>query len=577
MSDTDFPSDGQGASPAKVGGMTFVSAPSNLIELEPAASCSAGKQSLLPRRTTASSRSRRGRLVIAAVGVLVFLVALAGLISHTRGTSLPQLLAPKAVEPTEIRGTFRFAGEGGDIEAEYVYTDAYFDQSASSYNSSLATSSCSLALAAGGTYEKGRAASANAVEMLEALGFTDVRANDAYEEEPTPTSIGVILGHKELAGSNRHLLVVAVRGGGYGAEWASNMQVGAESEHAGFAAARTKVLRFIRAYERTTGISPEAMWVVGYSRGGGVAGLVAQSLVDDGALTPDALYAYAFEPPASVRTESGVSTSASTQNASPAQAIQAHVWNLVNPADLVPRVPLAQWGFTHPGHIVELPEVGTAGYGAVEAKMRTQLVKIGGNDTYGDVDFAAKKMKATGEIVDSGEDLTQAQFLDELTAWIAGDGEKHLLDFSVPSAETYAIELQDGLTYLAELFSTESPEVMAEVQEAVWQDIIDNPLTYARSGIAGVTGFGGYDELADAYATAMDKAGVSYERARLDEAVEEIAGFLLRFAIGNPNGLATLLGNVPPLVEAHSGVVELAWMQAADPNFTDSPIEFVVK
>ncbi len=545
-------------------GKAFACAPEGTVEpsRETQGWCSAGKASIF-RAKASNPRPKAGKTAAVLAGILVLAIVLASIVAQARGTSLPELIEGPGAAPETVEGTFAFASFGAELESEYVYSDAYFDAPASEYAPSLATLSCSLALATSSAAATPDTASANVTALLDELGFEDVRANDAYHAKPAPDSIGLAVGHKRLSASGRDVVAVAVRSGGYGAEWASNMEVGAGREHAGFAQARDQALKFLRSYLREGALDPDAYWVSGFSRGGAVAGLLAQSLVEAGA-DADAVYAYAFEPPASVR--AGQASGATTGSAE-ASVRGAHVWNIVNRADLVPRMPLEQWGYRHPGVVRDLPSPGESGYVEAETAMRVRLASIDPEARYDVAAFEAKRVKANGSIVAAGERQTQAEFLDSLSAWIAGEGEKGLLDASVPSAETYAIELQDGLAYLAELLSAESVETAAQVQEDVWQDIRDNPLAFAKDGLSGVAGFGDYRELADSYARALDGAGVSYDRPRLDEAVKEVAGFLLGLAIGNPDGLATLLANAETLAEAHSMPVELAWMQSVDPVF----------
>ena len=550
-------------------GTAFASAPAGTLEADRGMSCGAGRQSVIPGAGAGRKPSRGRRIAaLALVILLVVAVGAASVVAHSRGVGLVELISgsAKAQQAKEIRGAFRFGTLDGSKETEFVHTDAYFDDPSSVYNPSLASMSCALALSAGGSQAEDEAASATATELLDKLGFEDLEVNESYDEEPTPDSIGVVAGRKALAGSGREMAVVLVRGGGYRAEWASNMDVGAEDEHEGFAAARDQVLRFVRSWEHEKGIRPEAFWVVGYSRGGAVAGLVARALEQEGTAAADAIYGYAFEPPASIKAEG---------KSAVAQAAQAPVWNIVNPADLVPRVPLAHWGFIRPGKDVTLPSVGEDGYAQAETAMRDQLAEVDANAAYNIAAFGPKTITAGGHIVDADDKQTQEQFLDSLTTWLAGkDNETHLVDASIPSSAAYAIEVQSGLMYFAKVFAETGPSAMAKVQERVTREVVDHPLTYATEGIAAVAGKDSYGTLAKAYAKAMDAEGVHYDRAKLEDAVAELARFLLAFAIDNTSGLTTLVGNVDLFLQAHSGPAVLAWVRAGDPNFAEDPLDF---
>ena len=71
--------------------------------------------------------------------------------------------------------------------------------------------------------------------MLGDMGFEDINV-DSYEEKPTANSIAQAIGHKSIIidGMDYTLLTIAVRGGGYEAEWFNNFKVGSDSQHVGF-------------------------------------------------------------------------------------------------------------------------------------------------------------------------------------------------------------------------------------------------------------------------------------------------------------------------------------------------------
>ena len=63
--------------------------------------------------------------------------------------------------------------------------------------------------------------------------------NESFDIRPTEDTIGMIMGAKEIAieGEDYILMPIAVRGGDYEAEWASNVTLGAEGEAEGFSGA----------------------------------------------------------------------------------------------------------------------------------------------------------------------------------------------------------------------------------------------------------------------------------------------------------------------------------------------------
>lgn len=74
------------------------------------------------------------------------------------------------------------------------------------------------------------------------MGFADenIAVNDWFTKKPTTDSIGVIIGNKPVKVKDEEytLIAVAVRGGGYEQEWASNFTIGTSGQHQGFNTAK---------------------------------------------------------------------------------------------------------------------------------------------------------------------------------------------------------------------------------------------------------------------------------------------------------------------------------------------------
>lgn len=72
---------------------------------------------------------------------------------------------------------------------------------------------------------------------------------------------------------------MAIRGGGYEAEWSSNVTLGKFGQHQGFEKASQDVLSFLDSYIKTQQIKGKIkLWLTGYSRGGATANLIAGEL-----------------------------------------------------------------------------------------------------------------------------------------------------------------------------------------------------------------------------------------------------------------------------------------------------------
>ena len=83
------------------------------------------------------------------------------------------------------------------------------------------------------------------------LGFEHFEANDGFKVKPTKDSIGAVAAEKKLTIDKEDytLIALAIRGGGYEAEWASNVTMGKTGQHQGFEKASQDVRFFGYIYQ----------------------------------------------------------------------------------------------------------------------------------------------------------------------------------------------------------------------------------------------------------------------------------------------------------------------------------------
>lgn len=303
-------------------------------------------------------------------------------------TLLVLFVRPKAEEPTRqipvlnktIVGTVRFQSfnflgknasgdDGVDYSATFYYSDDYFSHSAVNDAAtakrvpwtalddvSLAACSMDLAVASYAT-AVGDVVSAssrtwdntdysdravNAREFLTACGFSNFENID-YDHAPDRDGVAYVIASKqilvydEVTQQNKSftLIAVGIRGAGYGAEWASNVEIGTPGQgatntrHEGFDGSAQIVRDGVKAYLQEQGISGDVKyWVSGFSRAAAVANLTAGYLTDDAAdfqTTQDDVYGYTWECP------QGASTSENELN-------YKNIHNIINAMDVVPMV-----------------------------------------------------------------------------------------------------------------------------------------------------------------------------------------------------------------------------------------------
>lgn len=295
------------------------------------------------------------------------------------------------------------ADDGAVVHSDFTWDDDWFFADPTVYNNDLARA-CSVlsavAISESEYYQRGSTSPAYMENLLAQLGFEEISsASYRYRSEVldeianafTPSGTDVTaysIASKHITdsetGEKKLLLVVSVRGS-YGTEWLSNLRMGfsgglaegldtGKGDHEGFSAAAEEVadavLQHISDLEDETGeeidLSNVALLVTGHSRGAATANLAAaylDNISNEWTGDPDAgdeysgwylhasnIYAYALATPE-------VSSNENCRDAG-----YDNIFNILNPSDIVPRVPLEAWGFERYGRDLWLPEPGCDGF-----------------------------------------------------------------------------------------------------------------------------------------------------------------------------------------------------------------------
>ncbi len=242
-------------------------------------------------------------------------------------------------------------------EGIYYYSDSYFTLPSNEYNSHLATMSMALAMTAFTRQgETSDSCYKNAEKLFSDIGFENFETNCNTDCPPTPETIGVVMAQKNVveAGELCNLVAIAIRGDGYGSEWAGNMLVGKTDEckgnHKGFYDARDRALEFVSDYIKRNTEGKTKLWITGYSRAAAVSGLVGAWLNDNtstlkslgATVENEDIFTYTFEAPAS------------TDEKNLYGKEYTNIFNIVSKSDPVVYLPLSEnksqgWNFVRPG------------------------------------------------------------------------------------------------------------------------------------------------------------------------------------------------------------------------------------
>lgn len=296
------------------------------------------------------------------------------------------------------------------VSMPVTWDDQWFFQDPTQYNHELAQAASvlsSVANAESGHYQEGNSVPAYMEDLLGKLGFEQVcTASYRYRSEiideianvftPTGTdTTAYTMASKHITdgetGKTKLLLMVAIRGS-YGTEWLSNLRMSLSSgileggsgmgagDHQGFSDTSIEIvsaiinyLQVVQEEEPELSLGDVSLFVCGHSRGGATANLVCayfdqtydfwkdEELDDKGSLSigADSIYGYAFATPL-------VTSSTSAHD-----GLYNNIFNIMNPADVVPRTPLAAWGFYRYGQELWLPEYGQDGFDEKFAQVET--------------------------------------------------------------------------------------------------------------------------------------------------------------------------------------------------------------
>lgn len=306
-----------------------------------------------------------------------------------------------ADEPEVITGTYTFTSEEGSniqLTDEFVFREDCFMQSSFIGCEHLAALSAQAAMASSTRYGEDPDPYAldpsdgaeNIRNMLISMGFTDVESNGWYSVEAEVDSCAVAVGTRHLTvdGHSYTLLAIIPRSVNYRQEWTGNIDLGTGNIHEGFLEARDECLRFTKQYIRNHNITGDLkVWIAGHSRGGAVSNLIGGFLAGGGigyfdgqvSITPEDIYCYTFATPRPIR--AGVTTAAALSvggarggaysSDTPGDAYVYPEDTPIDPAatefscirnyplewDLIPYLPLSDWGYTYYGNTYSFDNV----------------------------------------------------------------------------------------------------------------------------------------------------------------------------------------------------------------------------
>ena len=473
-------------------------------------------------------------------------------------------------------GTFNYGSapagkEGRDSQAVYHYSDSYFEQSAYAYRQEknrpydprLATMSLNLELAAWSSIQEKNylLKNRNAKNLLEEIGFEKFKANQHFQERPSTESIGAVIAQKKLTVKEEDytLIALAIRGGGYEAEWASNLTLGRSGEHQGFREASEKALTFLDQYLKEHKVTGKVkLWINGYSRAAAVTNLTAGALnkgrkLASGELKAEDMYAFCFEAPAG--------TLKGTGNR---EGRHDNIVNVINVNDVVTKVgpEVYPFEFTRYGQDSSLPDktlLPQEVYETAKSRMEAELKKLDSNLIYKLEEFQAKKISIldifNGLIVDDPKGKRMNESLDDIIRFFAVE--------RIKNRNKYVNAHQEDIRILAELYFT----TRVEDREKLTKSLFKNLVTSMMLGSDATK----VKKIVVDWLRTMGL--VNHSEVRIESLAETFRELVFKFMIKHPNLSVTLVSNLDPVAQAHHPDPCLAWLRAQDENYQKEKIE----
>ena len=351
-----------------------------------------------------------------------------------------------------------------DNEDQYVYSDGFFTGDSGIYNEHLATFSMIVSECSVGsnrepdTAEGYKNKSRNAAALLEDNGFTDIDTNDDYKSKPENDTIGVLCAHKTVTVSDNDYTLIAVipRSADYEKEWISNFTLGADGDAEGFDKSADKCLSYVRDYIRRTGISGDIkLWTAGFSRGGGVAELIAKKLIDDPKghlgdsveLYSGDLYAYCFAVPKVADSDND-----------PRNSKYASIFNISAETELPSKLPPTNMGFDRYGTDISLAEGKDYDTMLSKLNIRSKYIHDLYKNSYSSRLFKPKKLVINGDSVSIVDD-DESYIPNDVSTYL--DGLATYLTYVSGGRDGYHAEFEKPVAYLIGYLGTLNTDQMS--------------------------------------------------------------------------------------------------------------------
>ncbi len=242
------------------------------------------------------------------------------------------------MELTKIDYQYKSETAGSTLSNSFYYSDYMLFEDANEFSEDMAKASVATAVAVYGTNNINSILSQMKYNPVEDKYNNTCSYNYNYNLNLTIDDndhVAYSVGQKEVKynGETYIMYCVPVKGTSGNAEWFSNFNLGTGNDHEGFYKAANEVLDNLYAIFNSDGYDANhrIIWLSGHSRGAAVANIIGGKLSESGRYASTSnIFAYSFACPS-------VSKNANTS--------LNNVYYFNNPGDLIPALPLREWGY----------------------------------------------------------------------------------------------------------------------------------------------------------------------------------------------------------------------------------------
>ena len=510
------------------------------------------------------------------IAVLLSMVMILGLVAGGVEAAAASGKYSNMSFPHAKRYTFRYnSGYDRDWDGCMYYTDDYFnlDPTDPVPNISFMTASYCITLTAMSSNDAGDNWSKkdqNIKALYKKLGFKNFYASEGFTEHPKTDSIGFAIGSKKLKDQNCTLIVVGMRGAGYGSEWGGNFNLGRNGQHKDFSANKDKFLAALKQYIKDNNIKGHVkLWLNGYSRGGAVSNLSAAA-IDEGALKGTGiqlgqkdLYCMTFEPAQGALISDGLTGSKYN-----------NIWSFINPNDIVPLVAMKEYGFGRYGRVWNYPTQGNdKNYASKKKAMSKLFYAMEAHEVAEELKFDSfqnYKIDLTDGVIakDKTNKMLLPEFEQKLVHTIAID--------LVGTRANFVSEYQNGfrtiLTVIMGKKLLNGNELDVDAFTTALQKNLQEESMEARLGKAAAvpydTTYGFNTVLKDLVVESLNDAGINYlSPADLSIFVTNVVKLLAGLFMVDPDLAVTTVMNIKTLINCHYPEISFSWLMSMDPQY----------